>query len=145
MQSRIERPEAENLDEQELRAAGKLLKEAGIFARLSKEWREARRLARAHSPLGASKRAKDQGNALLMLAERVAIDLELENDAEIQAACGDHFRGAATDVVNLNGAVHWRKAVRTEFGDRRDREICEMLLRALTNDILTSRTVRPAR
>jgi very-short-patch-repair endonuclease len=136
MRGRIERPEADNLDEQRLRAAGKLLNEAGIFSRFSSGWREARRLARAHARLGASKKAKDQGVALLMLAERVAIDLDLENDVEIQAACGAHFRGAATDVVNLVAAVRWRKAVRTEFGDRRGRGICEMLLRARYHDVV---------
>ncbi|MBV8450836.1 MAG: hypothetical protein JOZ29_01000, partial [Deltaproteobacteria bacterium] len=76
---------------------------------------------------------------MLMLAERLAIDLELEKDAEIRAACGAHFRGASTDVANLNGALLWRKAVHREFGDRRDREIREMLLRARHTEILEIR------
>ena len=131
MRARIEKPEAGNLDEQQLRSAGKLLKDAGIFARMGSDWREARRLGRALAPLGASKRPKDQGEALLILAERVGIDLELENDAEIRAACGVHFRGAATDVTNLRHALHWRRTIHAEFGDRRDREIREWLLSAV--------------
>jgi hypothetical protein len=135
LQGRIERPDVDGLDEQGLRAAGKLLNEAGLFTRIGKDWREARRLGRALSPLGASKRPKDQGEALLILAERVAIDLELENDAEIRAACGVHFRGAATNVANLSRALHWRRAVHAEFGDRRERQLRDLLLRALPNDI----------
>jgi len=136
MGARIEKPEAGNLDEQQLRAAGKLLKAAGIFSRMGSDWREARRLGRALAPFGASKKPKDQGEALLILAERVGIDLELENDAEIRAACGVHFRGAATDVTNLRHALHWRRAIHAEFGDRRDREIRETLLRAVQDDLI---------
>ena len=145
LQGRIERPEAGNLDEQGLRAAGKLLKEARLFARMGSDWREARRLGRAFSPLGASKKPKDQGEALLILAERVAIDLEIENDPEIRAACGVHFRGAATNVVNLSRALHWRRAVRAQFGDRREHEIRDVLLGALKNDItdIKERACRP--
>lgn len=145
MQGRIERPDAGNLDEQGLRAAGKLLKEAGLFTRMGGEWREARRLSRALSPFGASKRAKDQGEALLLLAERVAIDLALENDAEIQVACGAHFRGAATDVANLSRAFHWRRSVHAEFADRLEREIRDLLLGARPNDLanIRARASRP--
>jgi very-short-patch-repair endonuclease len=145
MGARIEKPEAGNLDEQQLRAAGKLLKEAGIFSRMGGDWREARRLSRALAPLGASKKSKDQGDALLILAERVGIDLELENDAEIRAACGVHFRGAATDVTNLRHALHWRRAIHAEFGGQRDGKIRETLLRAVQDDLvdIKDRASRP--
>jgi very-short-patch-repair endonuclease len=135
LQGRIEKPNAGNLEEQPLRAAGKLLRGASLLARLGRDWREARRLARVLSALGASKRPRDQGEALLVLAERVAVDLELRNDAEIQAVCGAHFRGAGTDVSNLRRALHWRRAVHADFGDRRERKIRDMLLRALPNDV----------
>jgi hypothetical protein len=145
LQGRIERPDAGNLDEQGLRAAGKLLEEAGLFTRMGSDWREARRLGRAFSPLGASKKPKDQGEALLILAERVAIDLHLESDLEIRAACGVHFRGAATDVANLSRALHWRRAVHAEFGDRRERKIRDLLLGALPKDMadIKERASRP--
>jgi hypothetical protein len=134
LQGRIEAPDAGNLDERLLRAAAKLLRGASLFARLGREWREARRLARALSESGASKRPRDQGDALLLLAERVAIDVELENDAEIWNVCGIHFRGAATDVTGLRRAMHWRRTVHAEFGDRSEHQIREVLLRVTPKD-----------
>src|SRR5262249_36461343 len=77
--------------------------------------------------------------------DRVGIDLELENDAEIRLACGVHFRGAATDVTNLRHALHWRRAIHAEFGDRQDRKIREALLRAVKDDLIhvRDRAARP--
>jgi very-short-patch-repair endonuclease len=134
LENRIAKPHADNLDEQSLRAAGKLLGAVGLFARFGKDWREARRLARALSARGASKRPKDQAETLLLLAERVAIDVELEKDPEVQIVCGVHFRGAATDVIGLRGALHWRRTVHAEFGDRQERELRAVLLRLLPRD-----------
>ncbi len=83
---------------------------------------------------GASKRPRDQGDALLLLAERVAIDAALENDAEIRNVCGIHFRGAATDITGLRRAMHWRRTVHGEFGDRSEHQIREVLLRVTPKD-----------
>jgi very-short-patch-repair endonuclease len=134
LRGRIDRPDAENLDERGLRAAAKVLKEASLFARLGREWREARRLARALAALGAPKNPREQGDALLLLAERVAIDFELGNDAGIRNVCGIHFRGAATDTTGLRRAIHWRETVKAEFGDRRERQTREVLLGVLPED-----------
>src|SRR5262249_38427483 len=73
----------------------------------------------------------DQGDALLLLAERVAIDFELENDATIRRVCGVHFRGAATDVTGLKHATRWRRSVHAQFGDRVEHEIREIILRVV--------------
>jgi very-short-patch-repair endonuclease len=135
MQGRIDKPEAEDGDEARLRAAGRLLSEASFFERFGGEWREARRLARTLSAPGASKRARNQGEALILLAERIARDREIAGDGAIRAACGPHFRGAATEVAKLAAAQEWRERVRAAFADRRDRALGARVLDLAPQDI----------
>lgn len=135
MQGRIEQPEAEEVDEPRLRAAGKLLAGASFFERFGGEWREARRLARALSALGAARRAREQGEALILLAERVARDRAIAGDDAIRAACGAHFCEAATEVAKLVAARDWREQVRAAFADRRDRAPGERVLDLAPHDI----------
>ncbi len=73
---------------------------------------------------------------MLILAERIAIDHDLKNDPEVQAVCGVHFRGATTDVAKLKRALQWRRRACVEFGERREREIRDLLLRTLPNDLI---------
>ena len=136
LQGCIERPEAEELSEPHLRSAGRLMMEANLFTRFGAEWREARRFARALSALGAPRRAKDHGEALIILADRVAIDQEINNDVEIRTACGVHFRGPGTDISRLSSALSWRESVRAAFADRRDRKIRDRALSARPGDIV---------
>ena len=135
LQGRIERPEADELAEPRLRTAGKLLMESNLFVRFGAEWRVARRFARTFSAMGAPKRAKDHGEALIILANRVAIDREIENDREIQTACGAHFRGPVTEISKLTSALAWRESVSATFADRRDRKIRDGVLGATPGDI----------
>ena len=136
LNGRIETPVATGLDDEALRTAGRLLIEARFFARMGRNWREARRLARALAPPGVSATAKDRGEALLLLAERAAIDLEIAGDPDIREACGSHFRGASTDVDGLKRAREWRQAVDAEFGARRERGFREALLAAGRGEII---------
>jgi hypothetical protein len=113
-----------------------LLIEANVFARFGAEWREARRFARALLALGAPKRPRVQGEALLFLANRVAIDRDLDNDTGIRTACGVHFRGPMTEVSKLRSVLAWRERVRVAFADRRDRGIRENVLAARPVDLV---------
>ncbi|MGH7056062.1 MAG: DEAD/DEAH box helicase, partial [Stellaceae bacterium] len=135
MQGRIDKPEAEDAGEPSLRAPGKFLMEGGFFARFGGEWRKARRLARTLAAAGASKRARDQGEALILLAERAAVDRAIAGDGAIRAACGAHFRGAATEVKRLEAARSWRERVRAVFPDRRERAFGERVLALGPQDI----------
>jgi hypothetical protein len=136
LQKLIEQPGADDLEEGRLRAAGKLLIEANVFVRFGAEWREARRYARALLALHAPKKPRVQGEALLTLANRVAIDRELDTDTEIRTACGVHFRGPMTEISKLRSALAWRDRVRATFTDRRDRRIREHILRARHVDLM---------
>ena len=139
LQRLIEKPDADDLEETRLRAAGKLLIEANVFARFGAEWREARRFARALLALGAPKKPRVQGEALLVLANRVAIDRDLDNDTGIRTACGVHFCGPNTEVSKLRSALAWRERVQAAFPDRPDRGIRENVLGARPVDLVDIR------
>jgi very-short-patch-repair endonuclease len=136
LQKVIEKPDADDLEEARLRAAGKLLIEANVFARFGAEWREARRFARALLTLHAPKKPRVQGEALLNLANRVAIDRGLDNDTAIRTTCGVHFRGPMTEISKLRSALAWREQVRAAFTDRRDRRVRENVLGARPVDLV---------
>ena len=99
------------------------------------KWREARRLARGLLVPNAPKNPKVQGEALLVLANRVTLDRELDNDFEIQTICGAHFRGGMTEVSKLRSALLWRERVRGALSERSDRTIREAVLRAKPVDL----------
>jgi hypothetical protein len=139
LQGRIDRPDAAGLDEAALRAAGRRLVEAGAFAWFDRELSEARRLARSLAPPGIWATSKTQGEALLLLAERVALDAQIAGDPEIREASGEHFRGAETDAEGLRRAWEWRRAVHAEFRAGRDRRFRETLAAAGSDEIIEIR------
>jgi hypothetical protein len=128
-------PNVPDLDEGSIRAAGELLLEASLFSRFGVKWREARRLARGLLLPHASKNPRVQGEVLLALANRIALDRELDSDVDIQAVCGVHFREAMTEIPMLRSALFWRDRVRSAFAEPPDRRIREAVLRARPVDL----------
>jgi very-short-patch-repair endonuclease len=122
-------------EEASLRAAGKFLLEANWASRFGTRWRQARRFARPLMAVGALKNPRMQGRALLTLADRVALDRELDTDIEIQTVCGAHFRGWMTDVSKLRSAFLWRERVYAAFRGRSERRMRDGILGARSADL----------
>jgi very-short-patch-repair endonuclease len=128
LQEWVDDPETDAFDERELRAAGKLLAEGGLFVRLGQQWRAARGLARALLRVGVSRKPRDQSEALLQLAGRVALDAELRADPDIGIAAGSHFRAARTPADALLAVCRWRRAARDAFSGSELKPIAQRLL-----------------